>query len=117
MKIILLIAACLLFSCSNNNKNVSEDIIVKTTFESILKDIHLAESLFEMNKNKNPEMAKIKLNNAYLEIYQKNQISKKEFDQSLDYYCENPKILEKIYNNILEQLKKEKASLDRQQTN
>ena len=52
MKIILLIGACLLFSCSNNDKNVSEDIIVKTTFESILKDIHLAESLFEMNKKR-----------------------------------------------------------------
>ena len=117
MKTILLIGVCLLFSCSKNEKNVKEDVILKTTFESILKDIHLAESLFEMNKNKNPEMAKIKLNNAYLEIYQKNQISKKEFDQSLDYYCENPKILEKIYNNILEQLKKEKVSLDLQQTN
>ena len=117
MKTILLIGVCLLFSCSKNDKNVKKDIIVKNTFESILKDIHLAESSFEMNKNKNAEMAKIKLNNAYLDIYQKNQISKKEFDQSLDYYCENPKILEEIYNNILEQLKKEKASLDRQQTN
>ena len=83
MKIILLIGACLLFSCSNNDENVSTDIIVKTTFESILKDIHLAESLFEMNKNKNPEMAKIKLNNAYLEIYQKNQISKKNLIKAL----------------------------------
>lgn len=113
MKIYLLIATCLLFSCYNNNKKTQPNIIVDTVFETILKEIHLAEASFEINKTKNLKHAKGELTNAYFNIYQKHQISKKVFTDNLDYHSRNPEKLEKIYDNILEQLTREKASIDR----
>ena len=52
--------------------------------------------------------------NAYFNIYNKNQISEKDFKETLDYYSENPEKLEQIYTNILEQLTKERSKLDQQ---
>ena len=114
MKIYLSILACLLFSCSNSEEKIPENILSKTAFATILKEIHLEEASFELNKTKNMETAKIELVNAYFNIYNKNQISEKDFKETLDYYSENPEKLEQIYTNILEQLTKERSKLDQQ---
>ena len=71
------------------------------------------EASFEINKTKNLKHAKGELTNAYFNIYQKHKISKKAFADNLDYYSRNPEKLEKIYNNILEQLTSEKVNIDR----
>ncbi len=117
MKIYLSILACLLFSCSNSKEKNPENIVSEIRFESILKEIHLAEATFDLNKTKDIQNANIKLYNEYLNIYKKYKISEDDFKETLNYYSENPKNLEKIYNNILQQLTKEKSKLDQQETN
>tara|TARA_B100001173_G_C15676675_1_gene416038 strand:+ start:226 stop:570 length:345 start_codon:yes stop_codon:yes gene_type:complete len=112
MKIYLLIIACLLFSCSNSEKKIPKNILPQTTFETVLKEIHLEEASFELNKIQDIENAKIKLSNAYFDIYKKNKISKKNFIENIDYYSKDPEKLEEMYTNILEQLTKEKSKLD-----
>jgi len=114
MKIYLSILSCLLFSCSNSEEKIPENILSKTAFATILKEIHLKEASFELNKTKNMETAKIELVNAYFNIYKKNKISEEDFKETLNYYSENPKKLEQIYTNILEQLTKERSKLDQQ---
>ena len=69
MKIYLSILACLLFACSNTDKKMPEKILPKTTFENILKEIHLTESAFELNKHKGVEDVKNELANACFNIY------------------------------------------------
>ena len=60
------------------------------------------------------ETAKIELVNAYFNIYKKNKISEEDFKETLNYYSENPKKLEQIYTNILEQLTKERSKFGQQ---
>ena len=117
MKIYLLILFFLLFSCSNSKHDTPKNIICKNTFEAALKEIHLAEGSFELNKRKDPEAAKNKLTNSYLNIYRKYGISNKSFEETIDYYSENADKLEHSYNNILKQLSKEKSKLDQKETN
>ena len=117
MKIYLLILACLLFSCSNTEKKIPKNILSETVFENVLKEIHLAEATFELKKNKDVEIAKKKLTNTYFYIYKKNKISEDNFKETLNYYSLNPKKLEQIYTNILEQLNTEKSKIDQQETN
>ena len=112
MKIYLLILACLLFSCSNSDEKTPENILSKIEFKTILKEIHLAEASFDINKKINLENAKIELTNTYFNIYKKNQTSQADFQTALNYYSENPKQLEKIYADILEQLIIERSKID-----
>ena len=112
MKIYLLIVSCLLFSCSIAEKKTPKNILPEIEFKTILKEIHLAEASFEINKTINLENAKIELANTYFNIYNKNQTSKEDFQTALNYYSENPKKLEKIYSDILGKLSIERSKID-----
>ena len=112
MKNYLLILICLLFSCSNSNEKIPENILSKNTFESILKEIHLAEATFELHKTKGRGSAKNELANSYQNIYSEYTISEEEFKLTLEYYSNHPEKLEKIYDKILKELTKERANLN-----
>ena len=117
MKIYLSILSFLLLSCSNSKEKPSQNIVTQTVFEAALKEIHLLEANFEINKNNSLKNAKNELTKAYCEVYKKYQISQDDFKKSLEYYSENPEKLERTYKNVLEMLKKENSMVDQQQTN
>ncbi len=115
MKIYLSILTCLLLSCSNSKENTEKPILCKTVFTTILKELHLEKASFELNTNMKP--TEIKLIKACIHIYKQHETSEEEFIASLNYYSENPEILEEIYADVLEQLANEKSKLDPQETN
>ena len=112
MKNYLFILICLLFSCNNSDEKIPENILSENTFESILKEIHLAEATFELHKTKGMGKAKNELANSYQNIYSEYAISEEDFKTSLEYYSVNPEKLEKIYDKILKELTKERATLN-----
>ena len=114
MKIILSILSVLLLACTAPKIEIPTEILSETAFESILKEIHLAEAIFELNKSKGLENAKNTLANNYQSIYKKHDISASTFSKSLDYYAENPEKLEKIYSTVLEELNEERSTLNQQ---
>ena len=87
-------------------------ILSEREFSNTLKEIHLAEAIFELNKSKGLENAKNTLANNYQSIYKKYNIDDSAFSESLDYYAENPEKLEKIYTDVLKQLTEERSTLD-----
>ncbi len=111
MKVSLLLAFFLL-SCSQSNEIPTENVIPRLIFTDILKDIHLAKSSFEVNKNGNIEKAERILSNSYLNIFKKNNVSETHFLHTLEHYSKKPQELEKIYENILGNLNKERPNLD-----
>ena len=112
MKIYLSILACLLYACSNPEVEIPENILSETVFENILKEIHLSEGAFELNKTKNMENAKATLTNNYTSIYSEYKISAIDFENTLNYYAQHPEKLEKIYSTILEELTEERSTLN-----
>ena len=117
MKIILSILSVLLLACTAPKTEIPTDILSETEFANMLKEIHLEEAAFELNKNNKLENAKNNLANSYQSIYKKYDIDTSSFNKSLDYYAKNPKILEEIYSTVLEQLTGERSTLDQQETN
>ena len=93
------------------------EILSETAFARILKEVHLAEAAFELNKSKGVENAKNSLANSCRSIYKKYDVDSSTFSKSLDYYAKNPKILEEIYSTVLEQLTDERSTLNQQETN
>ena len=112
MKNYLLILTCLLFSCSNSDEKIPENILSETKFELLLKEIHLAEGAFELNKSKGIEQAQNTLANSYRNIYTEKKMTEEEFKLTLEYYSNHPEKLEKIYDKVLEELIKERTTLN-----
>ena len=114
MKIYLSILACLLCACYNPEVEIPENILSETVFEDILKQIHLSEGAFELNKPKNMENAKSTLANNYTSIYSEYKISAIDFKNTLNYYAQHPEKLEYIYSILLEELNEERSTLNQQ---
>tara|TARA_B100000902_G_scaffold14625_1_gene17681 strand:+ start:2215 stop:2559 length:345 start_codon:yes stop_codon:yes gene_type:complete len=112
MKIYLLILSCLLISCSEYKKSDPENMMPIKKFKTILKEVHLEQASFEINKNEDLENAKAKLYNSCYDIYKKNNITEQDFIENLNYYSQKPRKLEKIYKTIKEELTQERLKLD-----
>ena len=114
MKISSFILCMILLSCGNQQEENLQNILSENSFINILKDIHLAEAFFELNKTKSIENAKKELAKNYVDIYKKNKISEDYFNKSLDFYSKKPELLEQIYSNIILQLTNERSKIDQQ---
>ena len=108
MKIILTILSVLLLACITPKT----EILSETEFANILKEVHLAEAAFELNKSKGVEAAKKALTNIYSEIYSTHNINKDRFEKTLSYYATHPEELEQIYSKVLNDLMQESATLN-----
>ena len=117
MKIILSILSVLLLACTAPKTKIPTGILSETGFASILKEIHLGEAAFKLNKSKGIKKAKNSLANNYQSIYKTHNIDDSTFSKSLEYYAKHPEILEKIYSTVLEQITDERSTLDQQETN
>ena len=111
MKNIYFILVIILLSCSGE-QDVNENIIHKDQFTNILERIHLIESEFQLNRINNTDIHQNKLADDYQEIFSEYNVSKTEFENTLQYYSERPELLEKIYEEILLTLKEKRDQLN-----
>ena len=103
MKHIYLLSFLILFSCSEKQEqNDNENIISKEKFTNILEKIYLAESDFNLNRVNNSD---------YQEILSNHNVSKPNFENTLQYYSERPGLLENIYEEILIDLEEKRNQL------
>ena len=117
MKIMLSLLSVLLLACTAPKTKIPTGILSEKEFVNILKDVHLAEAAFKLNKSKGIKKAKNSLANNYQSIYKTHNIDDSTFNKSLEYYAKHPEILEEIYSTVLEQLTDERSTLDQQETN
>jgi len=112
MKIFSLLLSALLLGCTAPKTEIPTDILSEKVFVNILKEVHLSEAKFELNKTKGMGKAKNELANSYQNIYSEYTISEEEFKLTLEYYSNHPEKLEKIYDKILKGLTKERTTLN-----
>tara|TARA_B100000767_G_C19519279_1_gene431737 strand:- start:234 stop:572 length:339 start_codon:yes stop_codon:yes gene_type:complete len=112
MKKTTLFLLIILTSCSNNEKDNLKNIIPINNFTKIIKEIHLIEANYELNKFKNKELANKILQNNYDSIFKKNLTDYDAFKISLNHYSLSDDQLQIIYGNAIEELKNEKSQLE-----
>ena len=81
IKIMLSILSVLLLACTAPKTKIPTGILSETGFASILKEIHLGEAAFELNKSKGIENAKNTLATRYQSIYTKYNIDDSTFNK------------------------------------
>jgi len=102
VKHIYLLFFLILFSCSPKQEQ-NDNIIPKEQFANILEKIYLEESDFKLNKINNSD---------YQEILSDYNVSKTNFENTLQYYSERPGLFEKIHEEILIDLEKTRDQLN-----
>ena len=101
---------CLVLSCSEKPTLMPEGVLPEKKMISVLTDIQLIEGaiskkLIDRSIN-NKESTRY-----YAKTFEKHDITRQQFDESLNFYTENPKDLQKIYEKVLVELSKIKAEL------
>lgn len=106
-----------LVACTQKLKQIPEvptDLIPKDTMTSLFADLRLMDAIL-VNDQKN-RRAKIEETNLFLynSILEKYHVSRDRFDRSFNYYASNLDEFDKIYEDVISQLAKQKAELEKE---
>lgn len=93
LKVLLII---ILVVCTLSCDNSSDKVVSKSKMEQVLYDYHLAQALVSTLSEEERYKAEM-----YIEsVYEKNGITREEFDSSMVYYNRHADELKDIYNNL-----------------
>jgi hypothetical protein len=112
--IIILCALCivLVFSCGQKEKPVviPANILPKEKMARVLTDFHLAEAGAEVNF---PDSTKREPIN-FQKIFKKDTITQQQYEESLAFYVDHPEILNKVYEEVVNELSKMQGTTSKQ---
>ena len=109
-KIILVFLCTLLFACSEKQaEKIPDTVLSKEKMAEVMVDIHLQEAA--MNLNTNPGVIASAQPEVNADALKKNNIIKKQYDESFTYYTQNPEQLAEIYQMVLNTLSKMQAEV------
>lgn len=96
---------CVLSSCGEKETTVEipANILPKEKMVQVLTDVHLAEA--EANLRTLPDSAS-KEPIGFQKIFDKDSITKKQYEESLTFYIDHPVLLDSIYTQVLNELSK-----------
>lgn len=101
-KLFFALLVLFVISCSNSQQPPS-DIIPRDTLISVIVDMHIADVIL-LNPNVQSKISDISSNQLYQSILNKYNINKERFNKSMNYYANNPEVLDSIYDIVIERL-------------
>lgn len=97
---------CLLFvACFNNKTNRPDTVLSVQKMEEVMLDVNLLEATLNQNLTYTRQAASLAL------IYKKHNTTKKQYQESFDYYTLHLDSLNKIYELVLVDLSKLQAEI------
>ena len=94
--IIICLIACLGFACKHKT---GPAIIPENKFKEILIEIHLIDAYYMMHFN---QYLNVKDSSSfYKQVFERNGVTRANFDTSLVYYAKDPKKFEAIYDEVI----------------
>lgn len=110
-KIFVPLFALILFqSCTRTEGPVPKEIISPDSMVSILVDVHLAEAA--SNVSRINDVQRFSASDLYPVIFKTHHTDSVAFRKSFDYYLEHPKKLDKIYEQVINELSKRESEPD-----
>jgi hypothetical protein len=102
-----------LVACNNGSTNEDVKLLSDEKLIDVIYDIHIADGLLTANVLPKEEIYND--TNIYYSVFKKHDISKKQFDATIDYYIKNDyRKLEMLYDDVLEKLNTTKGELQAQ---
>jgi hypothetical protein len=112
-KITLIIACVFLFSCSEKKPlSIPPTILPKEKMVEVMVDIHLLEASINLSISYADKITPGNPNpTPNFDILTKNKITKKQYDDSFDFYTQHPELLNEVYEQVLSDLSKMQAQV------
>ena len=98
-------------SCSSNKPQVPASVIQPDKMQSILTDLHMVEGKLILLRAPQDSLKKA-AHIYYASVYDKHEITHKEFSKSFDWYQEHPELMMEFYDVIIEQLEEAEAKVE-----
>ena len=114
MKRSILIISILLFifsSCTETGYQKPEDLISEKKMVKILYDIHLYQAVYN-NKKYGKDSLRFDDKDIHFSILKKHGIEDTLFIESIIYYSSYPKVYERIYKEVIDQLVMQEQELN-----
>ncbi len=100
----------LFFSCrSKSYVKIPEGIVTPDTMTAILSDIHILQASAQLGYSQSPNDTSLKM--AYESIWKKHHLTDSSYNQNMRFYCNNAKLLDSVYEKVLNNLNRQKAEL------
>ncbi|MEI7595203.1 MAG: DUF4296 domain-containing protein [Bacteroidota bacterium] len=90
---------CIFISC-RNNQQIPKTIIEKDSMVLILNDIQIIEAGLGIAHNNGVKESNY-IVPFYKKVIEKHKQSSERFILSLEYYCQNPRLLDESYQKLL----------------
>lgn len=103
IRLVALFSILFLFSCKQNSTKIPKEVISRDSMINIMVEIHLADAVLQ-NPMTQSKIGDIPSNNLYKAIMKKYHTNKERFDKSMDFYSDNPLMLDSMYDSVIEKL-------------
>ncbi|MEK6615340.1 MAG: DUF4296 domain-containing protein [Bacteroidota bacterium] len=109
--IFLILAAwilVLLFSCGSSQEKqivIPSDVLPKEKMAEVIMDIHIAEAEADIIKLSDSSATDLDVSLGQ-KIFEKNKITKEQYEKSLSFYIDHPELLNEVYEKALNELSK-----------
>ena len=104
-----LVLMIILFSCSQKEVNIPENILKKEELVPVLVDIHLAQTVVGMNQL--IDSTGNGFNDYLISILEARHVTKVEYENSLAFYSVHPDLLDGIYQEVINELSKKQGEV------
>ena len=110
---ITVIMSIFLLACSSlSTKETPDKVLSQTEMISAITDVHLLKGKISIWR-KTQAVSQLQEDSLFELLYEKHNFSKAILDSSLIYYTlQEPELLEQIYTEVVEELKKQEADLE-----
>lgn len=99
-----------LFACGSGTEHapVPENILPKEKMVEIMVEVNLAEAALNLQYVSDNKVSNSK---EYEEVFKRKNISRVQYDESLEYYTQYPELLTAMYDEVLNELSKMQAEV------
>ncbi len=100
----------LVWASCQSEEEVPQEMIQPEQMKEVLIDLHLAEAWKERRKMAE-DTALIFIKSQYEEIFKMHDITRPDFEQSLDYYERHPDFMDEIYQEVINEMSRREGEL------
>jgi len=93
-----------IFSCDDPAVEKPKKLIPREKMIEMLTDIHIAEATYSNLKNQDNLLRNSNPADFYYSVLKKHNVTDTVFEKSYIYYASNPKIFEKMYRQVMNNL-------------
>lgn len=107
-----LLSLLLLLGCQAPEDQKPDDLISEDRMVDILTEVHLAESQTSRLSLGSIDSSRVAYKHIETKLFQKMKVDTSVYSRSFIFYSSHPKYMERIYQNVVDRLKKKTGQVD-----